>query len=303
MRWTRLPALLTTLLPAAAFPDSVKPLEFGPYMGHHVTYLGSPLSYDYALNYGHYRFQLGWIEPISEQAGGLLKDTYIETDGDFNISPFQSDLGTTFNLKPIRYLELGLSYNRLMFHNTMAAFSAPGADMIDLKLARPSEVMKLDKEFGGADVFTFQANLTFDMGPTQLYILGARALWDIDAPGKDFVYEFQNDLVIKPRDRVNTVLAQFSLDLSSLSRNPAYSWTGLAIRNQYWFTDRSEQSKYLVSAGITGIRLGRNPVRQKRGMDVSLGYWLDHPQLDRSDFAQSLTFLFQWKWTLQFLKL
>jgi hypothetical protein len=305
MRVRPFSALLVTLLPAAVRPDSVKPIDFGPYMTNHVTYMGSPASYRYALNNAYYRFQVGWVEPISESAGGLLKDTYFETDGDFNISPFQSDLGTTFSLKPIRYLEFGLSYNRLMFHNSMVTWTAPtpGAKMIDLKSARPGDLMELNQEFGGADVFTFQGNFTLDMGPTQLYVMGARSLWDIDTPGKDFVYEYSNDMVIRPRDRVNTLLTQFGLDLSRFSRSPSYSWTGIAVRHQFWMTTRTEQEKSLVSAGITGIRVGRNPVRQRRGLDLSVGYWLDHPQLDRDNIAQSITFLMHWKWNVQFLKL
>jgi hypothetical protein len=294
---------MAAFLPAAALPDSVKPVEFGPYMTHHVTYQGNPATYRLALNNAYYRLKIGWIEPIAEHAGGVLKDTYIETDGDFNISPFQSDFGTTFNLKPIRYVELGLSYNRLMFHNSMVSFAAPGADMIDLDRARPGDLMELTQEFGGADVFTFQTNLTLDMGPVQLFVMGARSLWDIDVPGKDFVYEYGNDLVIRPRDRVNTVVSQLAVDLSRFSRSPAYSWTGLALRHHFWLTDRSEQTKNLISAGITGFRLGRNPARQRRGLDLCLGYWLDHPQLDSSDIPQSLTVLMRWTWTVQFLKL
>lgn len=296
-------ALCLVMAPFTALADSVKPIQFGPYMVNSASYLGNPASYRYVLNNVYYRFQVGWIEPISERSEGLLKEAYFETDGDLNISPFQSDIGTTFNLKPIRYLEFGLSYNRLMFHNSMVSFAAPAQTMIDLDQVRPGDLMQLDQEFGGADVFTFQTNVTFDLGPTQLHVLGSRALWDIDVPGKDFVYEYGNDLVIKPRDRVNHLLVKWSLDLSRYNKNPAWTYSGIAIRNQYWITTQTNQEKNLVSAGITGLRLGRNPVRQRRGLDMSLGYWTMHPQVGSQDWSRAVTFLLEWKWTVQFLKL
>lgn len=303
MRGLHRTALLAATLPLLAWPDSVKPVQFGPYMVNTVSYIGNPASYRYALNNGHYRFLVGWIEPIGERSEGIFKDAYFETDGDFNVSPFQSDVGTTFNLKPIRYLEVGLSYNRMMFHNSLVAYTAPGVKMIDLDDARPGDLMKLDREFAGADVFTFQANLTFDIGPTQLFVQGSRALWDVDVPGKDFIYEYGNDLVIRPRDRVNNLVTQWNLDLSAFSRNPAWSYTGLALRNQYWQVVRTELEKNLVSVGFTGFRLGRNPARQRRGLDLFLGYWTMHPQLSSSDILQSLTLVAEWKWNVQFLKL
>lgn len=272
-------------------------------MVHNITFIGNPAGYRYALTNGYYRLKVGWIEPILENSTGLLKDTYFETGGEANTSPFQSDIGTTFNMKPIRYLEIGLNYNRLIFHNSMVAYAAPGVDMIDLGQARPGDLMKLDREFGGADVFTFHANFTLDMGPTRLFVLGSRALWDIDVRGKHFVYEYSNDFVIKPRDRVNYLLAQWTLDLRRFSSNPAYTFTGLAFRNEFWNTTRTELEKNLVSAGITGIRLGRNSERQSRGLDLSLGYWTEHPQLAGDDWVKNLSIILDWKLNVQFLKL
>lgn len=296
-------ALCLALTHSPTRADSIKPIQFGPYIQNSVGYIGNPASHRYVLNNGQYRLLVGWIEPISERSGGILKDAYFETDGDINVTPFQSDVGTTFNLKPIRYLEFGLSYSRLMFHNSLVTFSAPGAHMIDVRKARPGDLRKLDQEFGGADVFTFQTNLTLDMGPTQLHLLGSYAMWDIDVPGKDFVYEYSNDMVIKPRDRVASLLTRWNLDLSRYSRNPAWSYTGIGLRNQYWFTVRTEQEKNLVSAGITGLRLGRNPPGQRRGLDMSVGYWTMHPQIAGDDWERALTLLLEWKWNVQVLKL
>lgn len=296
-------ALCLACMPPAAGADSVKPIQFGPYIQNSISYIGNPASYRYVLNTGQYRFLVGWIEPIAEDAGGILKDTYFETDADLNVTPFQSDVGTTFNMKPIRYLEFGLSYNRLMFNNSLVSFVAPNTDMIDLKQARPGDLMRLNQEFGGADVFTFQANFTLDIGPTQVHVQGSRAFWDIDVPGKDFVYEYGNDLVIKPRDRVSVLLAKWSLDLSRFSRNQAWSYSGIGLRYQYWTTRQTDQEKSLASAGITGLRFGRNPVGQRRGLDLSAGYWVTHPQIAGDDWKRALTLLAEWKWNVQFLKL
>ncbi len=295
------PLLLAATLPALA--DTVKPIYFGPYMVNQVTYTGNPLSYRYALNNIFYRFQVSWIEPISETSEGILKDTYFEIDGDLNISPYQSDVGTTFNLKPIRYLELGLSYNRLMFHNTMVTWSDTDISTVVPEKSRPGDILIKEGELGGADVFTFQANFTLDMGPAQLFLLGSRALWDVDATGQTFIYEYSNDLVIKARDRINILLGKLNFDLSRFSTSKVFTFTGVSLRNQYWFTDHTEQRKNLVSFGVTGLRFGRNPERHRRGLDVSLGYWTEHPQLKFEDWARSVSFLFEWKWNVQFLKM
>lgn len=296
-------ALCLAMAPLAARADSVKPIRFGPYIQNSISYVGNPAGYRYVLNNGQYRLQVGWIEPFSERSGGIFKDAYFETDGDLNVTPFQSDVGTTFNLKPIRYLEFGLSYNRLMYHNSMVAFSAPGEKMIDLDRVLPGDLLNLNREFGGADVFTFQTNFTLDMGPTQIHLMGSYALWDVDVRGKDFIYEYGIDMVIKPRDRVTTLLARWSLDLSRFSLSPAWSYTGIALRNQYWITSRTDQEKNLITAGITGLRLGRNPERQRRGLDLSVGYWSEHPQLNGEDMNLAFTLLMEWKWNVQILKL
>jgi len=157
---------------------------------------------------------------------------------------------------------------------------------------------------GGADVFSFHANFTVDAGPLQFFLFGSRSLWDIDAPKKDFVYEYGNGLLIKPSDRIHYGLAQLSFGLNPISALGSVSSSGLAVRNQFWNAFRTGRNKNLVSAGITGFRIGRNSAGHRRGLDLSLGYWTTHPQIQDGDaWTKSLMFLADWKWNIQVLHL
>ena len=267
-------SLTLAALCAGARADSVKPLQFGPFFMNQISMVGSPAGYDYALTNGFYHFQVGWFEPIAQGKDGIFGETYFETNGNLNVSPFTSDVGTTFNVKPLRYLELGLSYNRMVFHNSMVSFPATKDEKQPAKeLYRPDQVLSHStKEMGGADIFTYQANLTFDLGPTQFYFAGSRTLWDIDAKGKGYVYEYGDGLLLAIRDRVNNFMAQATLDLRPHSVFRKLSFVGFTVRDQYWHTDQTELEKNLVSAGITGFRLGHNPRFQRRGLDLSVGY-------------------------------
>lgn len=283
--------------------DTVKPLLFGPFFMNQISLSGSPAGYDYILTNGLYHFQVGWIEPIAQGSGGIFSQTYFETDGNFNVSPFTSDLGTTFNLKPLRYLEIGLSYNRMLFLNSMVSFATPGGGLPDKAEYRPDEILSRHKELGGADIFSYHGNLTFDVGPVQLYLSDSLTLWDIDAKGKDFVYEYGDGLLVSIRDRVNHAMAQISYDLRPHSVFHTLSFVGLALRDQYWSTSQTHLTKNLVSGGITGIRLGQNSQFQRRGLDLSLGYWTLHDQLPAGNLAKSWMIIADWQWNIHVLKI
>ncbi|MDB5103072.1 MAG: hypothetical protein JWP91_761 [Fibrobacteres bacterium] len=289
------------LLNPASRADSIKPLMFGPFFMNQINVAASPAGYDYVLTNGFYHFQVGWIEPLAESSKGFFGETYFETNGNLNISPFTSDIGTTFNLKPFRYLEFGLSYNRLMFHNSMVSFS----DSLRPSPHRysPGGLFSEEPDLGGADIFTYQGNLTFDVGRTQFYFFASRALWDIDAKGKYYVYEYRDGMLIKPRDRVNTFLAQLNLDLRPWSHFPHMTYMGYALKNQYWHTTQTEINRNLVSFGITGLRIGTNPERQRRGLDLSVGYWTLHDQIPKGDVAKSFLLEADWKWNIHFLSM
>ncbi len=292
------------LLAAGALADSIKPLIFGPFFMNQVNVTASPLGYDYVLTNGFYHFQAGWVEPLSESRKGIFGQTYFETNGNVNISPFTSDIGTTFNVKPIRYLEMGLSYNRMLYHNSLLSFvsdtSGRAPDKTDYL---PRKVLTYAKELGGADVFTYQANLTFDMGNAQLYLYAARTLWDIDAKGESFAFEYGDEFLIATRDRVNNAVAQLSFDLRPWSLFKTVSFIGFDLRNEYWLSDHTELSKNLVSIGLNGFRFGRNPEHQRRGLDVRLGYWTLHDQIPSGDVAKSFLIMADWKWNIHFLKM
>ncbi|HKP94257.1 MAG TPA: hypothetical protein VJ385_00745 [Fibrobacteria bacterium] len=305
LRSAALAALATALIAPAIPADTIKPLLFGPFFMNQVSVWGSPAGYDYVMTNGFYHFQVGWIEPLADGRKGLFGETYFETNGNLHVSPFTSDLGTTFNLKPIRYLEFGLSYNRLLYHNSLVSFARPGSDEKHppRELYTPPEVLASGREVGGADVFTYQINFTLDMGRTQLYLFGSRQLWDVDAKGKDFVYEYGDDLLIRTRDRVNHANGVFSLDLRPWSLFRSVSFQGLEVRDRYWHSDHTELQKNLISFGITGFRLGRNPEHQRRGLDLSVGYWTYHDQIPEGDVAKSFMVIADWKWNIHFLKM
>jgi hypothetical protein len=288
---------------AAAWADTVKPLFYGPFFMNQLSINASPLGYQYVLTSGFYHFQVGWIEPISESRDGLFGETYFETNGNLTVSLFTSDIGTTFNLKPMRYLELGLSYNRLVFQGSMVSFARPNDNQPDADQYTPSALWEAQNEVGGADIFTYQANLTFDIGRTQLYFFAARTLWDIDAKGKNYVFEYTDDFLIKTRDRVNNLTAQYTVNVRPWSKFHAFSFQGVQIRDQFWNTDHTELMKNLVSLGITGFRMGQNPERQRRGLDLSVGYWTTHNQIPDGDVAASFMITADWKWNIHFLKI
>jgi hypothetical protein len=297
-------AIVSALITSVVLADSIKPLIFGPFFMNQVSITGSPVGYDYVLTNGFYHFQAGWIEPLSENSKGLFAQTYFETNGNVNISPFTSDIGTTFNVKPIRYLEVGLSYNRMLYHNSLLVFQGDSNGPAPAKSEySPRKVLTYAKELGGADLFTYQANLTFDIGKTQLYLFVARRLWDIDAKGSAFAYEYGDEFLIATRDRINNAMAQFSLDLRPWSLFRTVSFLGFDLRDEYWLSDHTELEKNLVSFGINGFRFGRNPEHQRRGLDLRLGYWTMHDQIPSGEVAKSLLIMADWKWNIHFLKM
>lgn len=298
-----LAVLLAGYPSGTARADSVKPEHSGPFFQNQLSFAGSPTGYKYVLPNGFYHFHVGWLEPFSDAPDKFFGKTYFETNGNLNVSPFTTDLGTTFNLKPFRYLEFGLSYNRMVFHNSMVAFGA-GNEYVSKDQFRPDSIFSKAGEVpGGADIFSYQANLTFDIWRAQLYLHVSRAQWDIDAKGKQFVYEYGSEFLISTHDRINTVLGQINLDTRPFSHFKSFSYLGISVRDQYWWTDHSILDKNLVSAGISGMRLGRNTARQRRGLDFFVGYWIQHHQIPKGNVAESFMVILDWKWNIQVLKM
>jgi len=293
---------LAGLTMGAPRADSVKPDHSGPFIQNQINITGSPTGYRYVLPNGYYHFHVGWLEPFSQGKKGFFSNTYFETSGNLNVSPFTTDVGTSFNLKPFRYLEFGLSYSRMIYHNSMVTFDS-GSYFSKDQFLPDSIFAKFGDTPGGADIFTYQANLTFDIGRTQLYVHGSRGQWDVNAKGQEFAYEYGSDFLIKTKDRLNTVLGQINLDIRPFNKFNSLSYLGLSFRNQYWWADRTPFSKNLVSAGVNGIRMGRNTHMQRRGLDLFVGYWTRHHQIPEGNIAESFLLILDWKWNIQALKM
>jgi len=103
---------------------------------------------------------------------------------------------------------------------------------------------------------------------------------------------------------VNHAMAQISYDLRPPSVFHTLSFVGLALRDQYWSTShQSRLKKNLISGGITGIRFGQNSQFQRRGLDLSLGYWTLHDQLPAGNIAKSWMIIADWQWNIHVLKI
>src|SRR6185295_18806521 len=87
---------------------------------------GSPFGSRYLPPSGSYNLQAGWMEPINILPSPLFRGTYLETQSNATLSAYQSDVGVVFNIKPIRFLEGGIGYNRLLFPYSLLGFNNGG---------------------------------------------------------------------------------------------------------------------------------------------------------------------------------
>jgi hypothetical protein len=280
--------------------DGVRPERFGPFLQQGFGFRGNPAGWRDVPLTGSYSFQAGWMEPINAPSGFLFRSTYVEAQGNAEISPYQADIGTAFNLKPIRFLEAGVGYNRLLFHKSLVGFPAQGPP----SQWRAMELIRADvREWAGADVFTFQGNATVNMGRLQLHAGAQRELWDVDASEHEFLVEYQTDFLIRKRDRINSVYGQLHLNLEPYLAFLGFTMRGFTLRQQFWWTSQTELQQHLVSGGISGLRWGRNSGRRYRGLDVFTGWWLEHPQVPGDAGTKSLYLNLQWVWNIQVLRL
>ena len=288
--------------------ESVRPLRFGPFLQQGVTFEGSPVGYHYLPTTGAYNLKAGWLEPINIRAGDVFRGTYLEAQGNATLSPYQSDIEVLFNLKPVRFLEGGLGYNRLLFPYRMIGFSTPSGAAIDWLPAlsdwRPGKIMDSRvREPVGADVFTFHGNLIVDVGRVQLLMGAFRSLWDVNTETKDIVLEYNSGLLIKRNDRLNSVYAQSLLTLDPYFAGWGFSAQGVVLRDQYTWATHTHQAENLVSAGFTGLRRGHNNDRAYHGLDGEIGFWTEHPQLAGKGWPLRLHLALQWIWNIQILHL
>src|SRR6185369_16088398 len=99
--------------------------RFGPFLQQSMALQGNPAGYARIFPFAAYNLQAGWMEPIAILPWPLFRGSYLETQGNATVSPYQTDFGIAFNLKPIRFFEFGLAYNRLFFPTTLAGFNYP----------------------------------------------------------------------------------------------------------------------------------------------------------------------------------
>jgi hypothetical protein len=295
-------AMHTTVL-----ADGVRPRRFGPVLQQSVTLQGNPAGTDYVFPFGAYNFQAGWMEPIAILPWPLFRGSYLETQGNATLSPWQYDFGIAFNLKPLRFFEFGLSYNRLVYPYTLAGFNAPdsaGAGwMPDKSQWQPPKIFGADKlEAAGTDIFTYQANLTFDVGPVQMHGGGLYSMWDVDTR-QDRVLEYRTGLLIRPQDRIGSLYFQTLMSPGPEASFLGFTARGWALRDQYWWTVQTKLEQNLVSTGFIGLRRGWNNDRLYRGLDGWVGYWTLQPQLVGKRPWQRINVSLQWTWNIQILNL
>lgn len=291
-----------------AHADGVRPQRFGPFLQQSVSAQGNPVGYDRIFPFGAYNLQAGWMEPIAALPWPLFRGSYIETQGNATFSPYQTDFGIAFNLKPIRFFEFGLAYNRLFFPNTLAGFDFPDASDLTVLPERarwsPPQIFGVDHfSASGADIFTYQANVTVNAGPIQLHGGGSYGMWDVETRTHDLILEYRSGLLIRRHDRIGSAYAQALVRPDSGMGFLGFTANGFGIRNQTWWTVQTRLSQNLVSAGFSGVQRGPRGGRLYRGLDGWVGYWTKHPQLEGLAAWQKLNVNLQWTWNIQILNL
>jgi len=295
-------------LAAASQADGVRPQRFGPFLQQSVIAQGNPSGYARNYPFGAYNLQAGWMEPIAALPWPVFRGSYIETQGNATFSPYQTDFGIAFNLKPVRFFEFGLAYNRLFFPNTLAGFNYPDTSNTDIlpprERWRPPQILGVDHlSAAGADIFTYQGNLTANLGPIQLHGGGSYSLWAVDTRSHDLILEYKSGLLIKRHDRIGSLHAQALVRPDSGMGFMGLTSDGFGMRSQLWWTVQTGLTQNLVSAGFSGLRRGRNAGRLYRGLDGWVGYWTWHPQLADQEAWQKLYVSLQWTWNIQILNL
>jgi hypothetical protein len=307
------PPFLRKLLPVFLFVlglgsglaanEGFQDIRFGPYVYNELLMGMSPVGDDRVLPIGSYRLQIGWIEPITLDGQSYANCTFIETDGHFDVSPYQTDFGTTFSIKPFRIFEFGLTYNRLIFNESLVGFDyGPDGQLPLAKSWSAGNVLGHQPASGvGADVFTFNAAFHLKVSRLSISVDGSRSLWDVDIVANELLYEYASDLLIKKRDRIHRLTSEIRFHLPDWNLIKPFSLQGITFQDRYVYTNQTRLEKNLLAFGLAGFRFGSDSHKQKRGLDLTLGYFTDHPQLKNADFPNRLYLSAEWKWNVDFL--
>lgn len=298
--------ILACAVSAAA--DGVRPQRFGPFLQQSISAEGNPTGYSRIFPFAGYNFQAGWMEPIAVLPWPLFRGSYLETQANATVSPYQTDFGIAFNLKPIRFFEFGIAYNRLFFPNTLAGFTAP--DTADYSVLppearwRPTQIFGVDHlSAAGADIFTYQANLTVNTGPLQWHTGASYGMWAVDTRVHDLILEYRTGMLIKRHDRIGSHVTQVLYRPDADMNLAGLTAGGFGVRNQYWWTVQTGLSQNLLSAGFSGVRIGRNLSKRYQGLEGWIGMWTRHPQLTDLDTWEKLHVTLRWTWNIQILDL
>jgi len=296
------------LAAGTAGADGVRPQRFGPFLQQSLIAQGNPSGYDRIYPFGAYNLQAGWMEPIAALPWPVFRGSYLETQANATVSPYQADFGIAFNLKPIRFVEVGVAYNRLVFPNTLAGFNFPdSADktvLPDQSRWRPPQIFAVDHlTAAGADIFTYQANATVNLGPLQMHGGGSYSMWAVDTRSHDLILEYRSGFLIRRQDRIGSAYAQILLRPDSGMGMLGFKANGFGLRNQMHWSVQTGLGQNLVSAGFSGLQGRRSGGRTYRGLDGWVGYWTWHPQLNDQKAWQKLNLNLQWTWNIQILNL
>ncbi len=292
--------ICSLLISNSVFSDGFEPNRIGPYHEQSWILDVNPIGYMRSPGFGAWDFKAGWVEPLNFPTHPFFQGSYLETQGNASLSPFQSDIGTAFNLKPIRFLKMGVGYNRLLYHNSLVGFS--GEYKPELTQWQTDALLDPEhQEVAGSDIFSFRGSIFFELASLQIYAGGFRSLWDIDSRSRNIFYEYRSGLLIKKRDRINSLDLQSMLNLEPYFRIGKMMARGIRVQEQMWWTSQTHLYQNLVSVGLMGIRWGQNTSRIYQGADFSIGYWVAHPQFENQNRIESFHINLEWKCNTQWL--
>jgi len=281
--------ILSIFLPVMGQRTTEDRLEYGGFMRQNLEIMSTPLSYNSVPSNGFYHFQVGWIEPLYSAKTKTFKRTYIEPGIDIGVSPFSSSIGAFFHIKLFSWYEFKAGYKRQFYHSTLISYeSKPSLD------SWTSENLFSDisdkGEFAGGDIFNYGNFLTVPLKIAKLKLSYGIELLNIDQRGKHYLFDYSTDFLIDPKDKIRTIGTQLILFPESSMQ--------LSFQNEYKWTNESEFEKNLFQISLLGLVLNK---KNYIDLDLHMGSWFLHPQIDEAPNLKSFTLGFNLKWGLVIL--
>ncbi len=262
---------------SSPFPKTIGDIvHFGGYTRQNFTMHSSPLAWDEDLTTGVYHFEAGWIEPILSLNVETFSRTFLKPLVEVSVSPLYSNLGGGLQIKLVSWFQIQAGYRRQFYHKSLVSF---GSQPIR-KSWQPSEIFNdfsSKGEFAGGDIFAFSAHVNIPTPFLDFKFYGMHELIDIDVRDKSYVYDFNHDMLLEPIDEVRGAglrMELFPKGDTQYFANLFYKWSA-----------ETELLKSSMEFGATGISLNK---QKSFFVNLHVGSWLDHPQLDYLDFPKSL---------------